>query len=215
MSVYRVDKTVLRVDTPIRRRLTSAAATFLITGVSLTACAAEPVYNPAGLQTPEFTRVTDICQRVMGLSPKEPMVGGYWSGEPDLDYYTNKYRVCITSLSSSLRNLVDTKVTQSADAECRAKGYPSGSSDLALCVLNTSNQRPDPLATAAASQPPNVTGKLPATVSGSYYYASPRSNARRERVACAALGIEPTEPEFRGCVSRIDHALNALDNPII
>jgi hypothetical protein len=214
MTIRSLAKNIPQLAVVFTRRVVAGAVACLFVGASMTACAAEPLYNPDNLQAPEFTRITDICQGVMGLSPKEPMVGGYWPGEPRLDYYTNKYRVCIVSLSDSLRGAADTQVTRAADAQCRAKGYADHSSDLALCVLETSNRQPDPLAASLVTRTASVIGSAPPLGASSYYYASPHVNARREQVACAAIGMEPTEPAFSECVERINHALNSLDNPI-
>jgi hypothetical protein len=198
----------------IKHTLLAALSFGALVVASISACAAEPIYNPDSLGSDQFARVSNICQTVMGLSPSEALSGGYWMGNDRLDYWTSKYRGCIVSLSDSLQSAVDDEVTQQADARCRAKGFETGSSDLALCVLRSVNSRPDPAPTrtAAASATP-VSEKMPAA-SGSYTYASPHENARREQAACAALGFEPSHAAFKSCVKGLSDTFRAIDHPI-
>lgn len=202
---------------PLRRsyfkRLLLGAASCVMLGASLTACASVPAYNPDHLQAAQFERVSDICQNVMGLSPKEPLVGGDWMGEPRIDYDTSHYRVCVLSLSDSLQAAADAKLTQDADATCRGKGFPRGSSDLALCVLERVNDRSAESETTAVADTASVS-KLPQAPT-SYYRASPHDYVRREQLACAAIGIDPSQSAaFTTCVKNINHALYAIENPI-
>lgn len=201
------------VDPSAVKRLLLATASCVMLGANMAACAAAPTYNPDHLQAAQFERVSDICQNVIGLSPKEPLRGGYWLGEPRLDFDTSHYRVCIISLSDSLQSAGDMQLTQQADADCRAKGLASGSSDLALCVLQYVDDRPAPGGAMQASAAPVSRVALP-QASSSYYYASPHEYVRREQVACAALGLEPSQSPFETCVKNINQALYAIDNPI-
>jgi len=181
----------------------------------MTACAAEAPYNPDNLGSDQLVRVSSICEKVMGLSPKEALDGGNWMGNDRLDYYTSHYRGCIVSLSDSLQNVADLQLTQQADADCRAKGLPAGSPDLALCVLNSVNRGARPAtgqSTTTATAVP-VSQNLPAA-SGSFFYASPHENVRREERACAALGLSPTQSAFRGCVKGLDDTFYAIDHPV-
>jgi len=149
----------------------------------------------------------------MGLSPTERLTGGNWLGNDKLDYWTSHYRGCIVSLSDSLQNVRDTEVVRQAEEQCRAKGLLSGSPELALCVLQTANEHPEPTESqsAAAGQTP-VSEKFAAA--GSYYFASPRETARREQVACAALGLSPAEAEFKSCVQQLSATFYSIDHPI-
>jgi hypothetical protein len=47
----------------------------------------------------------------------------------------------------------------------------------------------------------------------SYFYASPRESVRRNRVACAQLGVQPVGPDMERCVVLLTSALAAADNP--
>lgn len=181
--------------------------------LAMTACAAEVPYNPDNLGAEQLGRVTQICQKVLGLSPNEPLEGGYWMGNDRLDYYTNHYRGCITSLSDSLRSVLSDQATQQADADCRARGLQPGSPDLALCVLGAINDRPrQPVQTAAVTATP-VSDNLP-QASGSFFYAAPHENVRREQIACAALGFEPSQAGFKSCVKGLDDTFYSIDHPI-
>ncbi len=180
--------------------------------LSATACAATtPAFNPNGLQEAQLERVASVCQNVMGLSPKEPLVGGYWLGDSQLDYYTSRYRGCVTSLSDSVRTIAEGQANEQADRECRAKGYASGSPDLALCVLQNAKESQ----AAATAQPPSLQTSEPLpSASGSLFYASANTRHRREELACAAVGIEPTGDAFKACVSDLQRTFHAIDTPI-
>jgi hypothetical protein len=198
-----------------RHSLFAALACCVCCVAAVTACAVEGPYNPDNLAADQLGRVSGICQTVMGLSPSEPLDGGYWMNNDRLDYYTSHYRGCIVSLSDSLQNVMDEQMTQEADADCRAKGLQPGNPDLALCVLNSVNNPPRPAArqaTTALSATP-VSLNLPAA-SGSFIYASPGETARREQVACAALGFSPSHSAFKGCVKGLSETLYAIDHPI-
>lgn len=177
-----------------------------------TACAAQPAYNPDSLGSSDFSRVSNICQTVMGLSPAEALAGGYWMGNERLDYWTSKYRGCIVSLSDSLQTLLDTQTAARADANCRAKGFDTGSPDLALCVLRSINGPTAPGSRGVTATP--VSEKEP-IAGGSYTYASPRETARREQAACAALGFEPGRDTFKSCVKGLSDTFYAIDHPIL
>ena len=94
--------------------------------LALTACAAELPYNPDSLGAEQLGRVTQICQKVMGLSPNEPLEGGYWLGNDRLDYYTNHYRGCITSLSVHSTDEVDPRAVRKRRGLTSPRGLPIG-----------------------------------------------------------------------------------------
>jgi hypothetical protein len=176
------------------------------------ACATTPTaFNPDGLAEAQLSRITEVCQSVLGLSPKERLTGGDWSAAGGrLDYWTSHYRGCVTSLSDSLLQISDAQASGQADRDCRAHGYAGGTPDLALCVLsskNTLHSAPTPGESAS------TTLALPAAT-GSFFYARPTETRRREEIACAALGLEPPRDEFRGCVKHLDDTFFAIDNPI-
>jgi hypothetical protein len=198
------------------RHLVLAGAFCVMLGSSVVGCATTQTqpYNPDSLDAARFGRVAAVCQNVMGLSPAEPLSGGYWMGNDRLDYWTSNYRGCIVSLSDSIRSEQGTQLAQQADADCRGQGLKPSSPDLALCVLHAVNNPTQagraPTATAAATL---ESSQLPA-VSVSFYRASYPETARREQVACAALGLEPTQGSFQSCVKGLDDTFYALEHPI-
>ena len=191
--------------------LTTSAA---IAVLSTSACAAaSPEFNPNGLQAAQISRVEAVCQNVMGLNPSERLVGGYWLGDSHLDYWTSRYRGCVTSLSDSVQGVGDAQAKQQADRACRAKGYADGSPDLALCVLQTARQTQGTESAAGATVSQQRAQALPGA-SGSLFYASAHERRQREELACAAVGIEPTGDAFKACVNDLQKTFHAIDTPI-
>jgi hypothetical protein len=85
-----------------------AAASAAIAVLSVATCAAAtPAFNPDRLAKTQISRVAEVCQKVMGLSPSERLIGGEWAGDSDLDYWTSRYRGCVTSLSDSIKKVSD------------------------------------------------------------------------------------------------------------
>jgi hypothetical protein len=189
-------------------------ASTAIAVLSISACAAAtPAFNPDGLQEPQLSRVAQVCQNVMGLSPAERLIGGNWLGDSRLDYWTSRYRGCMTSLSDSVRGVGDVQAKQQADHACRAKGYADGSPDLALCVLRSTAQTQD---TEGAQHTPvsQQSAEALPTANGSLFYASAHERRQREQLACAAVGIEPTGDAFNACVNDLQNTFHAIDTPI-
>jgi hypothetical protein len=188
------------------------ASACALAGASAVGCASAP-YNPDHLRATELSRVAGICQSVMGLSPEERPVGGNWLGNDRLDYWTSHYDGCVLSLSDSLQSAASSEGAQQAEADCRAKGLPNGSPDLALCVLQAISSRPEPTGSreSVATATP-VSAQFAAT--GSYYRASPHETARREQVACAALGLSPARDAFKSCVRSLNDTFYSIDHPI-
>jgi hypothetical protein len=190
--------------------LTAASTMTAILGVSACA-AATPAFNPDGLQEAQLTSVAQVCQAVMGLSPSERLIGGEWLGDSRLDYWTSRYRGCVTSLSDSVQTASESQAKERADHDCRAKGYATGSPDLALCVLQTSRETRSAASAQTVTQ--SSAESLPAA-SGSLFYASAHERRRREELACAAVGIEPTADAFKACVNDLQNTFHAIDTPI-
>ncbi len=197
----------------ICRSLLLCTAACVLAGTSVIGCADTPAYNPDNLGVAQYTKVTDICRNVMGLSPAERLAGGNWLGNSRLDYWTSYYRGCVLSLSDSLSRSIDAGIVQQADADCRSKGYRSGTPDLALCVLNTANARagaPQPQDDLAAATP--VSETVPPA--GTFFRASPRETARRQQLACAALGLDPADAAFNRCVKALGDTFYSIGHPI-
>jgi hypothetical protein len=85
-----------------------SAASAVIAVLSITPCAAAPpAFNPYHLRNTQLSRIEAVCQNVMGLSPSERLIGGEWEGDSHLDYWTSRYRGCLTSLSGSVTKVSD------------------------------------------------------------------------------------------------------------
>jgi hypothetical protein len=176
------------------------------------ACAAAATaFNPDGLDEARISQVEAVCENVMGLSPSERLIGGDWLGDSRLDYWTSRYRGCVTSLSDSVRTISEGQANEQADRDCRAKGYTTGSPDLALCVLQTAHETRSGTPVQAPTQQTSV--PLP-TAHGSLFYASGSERHQREETACAAVGIEPTGGAFGACVNDLQRTFHAIDTPI-
>jgi hypothetical protein len=190
-------------------------ATTAIAVLGISACAAaSPAFNPDELQEAQLSRVAEVCQTVMGLSPSERLVGGQWLGDSRLDYWTSRYRGCVTSLSDSVQVVGDMQAKQQADLACRAKGYAEGTPDLALCVLQAARQSQSvQSATPRGAGAQGGSTALP-TAGGSLFYASAHERRQREELACAAVGIEPTGDAFKACVNDLQKTFHAIDTPI-
>jgi hypothetical protein len=192
-----------------RERLMLSVVSCALAGASMVGCATPAADVPQS----SGTGVAAICQNVLGLSPKERLTGGTWLGNDKLDFWTSHYRGCIVSLSDSLQSARDTTVVQQAQDRCSAKGLAAGSPDLALCVLKSANEHPEPVASSEAQASP--AGLSDSSVpAGSFYFASPHEIARREQVACAALGLSPAQADFKGCVQQLSSTFYAIDHPI-
>lgn len=196
------------------RHLLLTVAFCVLAGLNITSCVAEQPYNPDKLGADQFSRVSQICQTVMGLSPNEALSSGNWLGNDRLDYDTSHYRGCLLSLSDSLQSVVDAQVTQEADANCRAKGLKPGSADLALCVLRSVNSHSDSAPTQSTDVSATPISSLVTPSKRSFYTASSHETARREQAACAALGLSPAEGAFKTCVRQLDGTFYAIDHPI-
>jgi hypothetical protein len=191
------------------KRVMLSVVSCALAAASAVGCAT-PAANDA--HSGATSRVAEICQNVLGLSPSERPTGGNWLGNDKLDYWTSHYKGCLTSLSDSWQGARDTTVVQQAEDRCRAKGLLPGSPDLALCVLQTANEHPEP-APAQATATASTTAE-PTAAPGSFYFASAREIAHREQVACAALGLSPAQAEFKGCVQQLRSTFYAIDHPI-
>jgi len=197
-----------------QRPLLMAIACCAIVCAGFTVRAAEPPYNPDHLDKDQVDQISKICQKGMGLNPDERLSGGKRMGNDRLGYWTSHYRGCILSLSDSLQHATDEQVTQRADADCRAKGFASGSSDLALCVIQSVNDHPNPEPRRAPTVAATRVDPEPPSASVSFTDASPDEISRREQMACVALGLEPSLAAWKSCVKGLSDTLYAVDHPI-
>lgn len=197
----------------VLRRASAIIAPCLAACMSIAACASAAPYDPDRLGAGPVNRIGAICEDVMGLDPSEPLTFGMHTGVTTLDTWTSHYRGCVLSLSDSLASIDSVQAASEAAQACRAQGLEPGSPDLAVCVLRSTETARNPAAApvAAASAPPDR-GLLRA--SGSFYNASNRELSRRERLACAELGLEPASGPFTSCVRSLKATFFAIDNPV-
>jgi hypothetical protein len=140
--------------------LLAAAAAAAITVLGVAVCAgATPAFNPDHLPKAQLSRVDEVCQNVMGLSPSERLVGGEWEGDPDLDYWTSRYRGCVTSLSNSIEKVSDGQPKQMASS---ALTVPSASGSLFYASPQRTRRREERACKAVGINP---TGDVTACMS--------------------------------------------------
>ena len=166
-------------------------------------------YNPAGLAPAQLDRVERICQTTLGLSPHE-VPSNVWGAaqDPQLDPGENHFQGCVMSLSDELGRADAGRATARADADCRARGLAEGSPALAECVYHAREVGPARLQAADTPAPLAGGARL-----GDFFTASPHEISRRERLACAQLGLEPGFPEHDACVAHMDDIFFRIDNP--
>jgi hypothetical protein len=197
----------------VGKRLVLSVVSCGLVGTGMAGCATAATSDQPFAGNAATARVAGICQNVMGLSPRERLRGGNWLGNDKLDYWTSYYRGCLISLSDSLQSVSDNQVVQQAEERCRDRGLPPGSADLALCVLQTANEHPQP-AVSQMTDSGQTSVSAATAAPGSFYFASPSESARREQLACAALGLSPAQGEFKTCVQQLKATLYAIDHPI-
>jgi hypothetical protein len=186
------------------------AATVAVAFVGLAGCASAAPYNPDRLSADQAQQVGQICQNVMGLSPREPMMwGDALIGDPHLEPGANHYQACVTVLSDQLQSVSAVSLAGQADADCRARGYAVGTPGLAECVLQSEQTRATSARVDAVAM-----DTTPRSHVGSMMLASPGETDRREQRACAALGLEPPYGAFANCVKDMTDSFYAIDNPV-
>jgi hypothetical protein len=169
-------------------------------------CASNAPPYPQHLSITQVGQVAEICKEVMGLDPTEPLVANLWSGDPDPDSMTNNYRGCVASLSSSLEGVPAAWGQRLALDHCRASGLEPGTSELGTCVFRTVEATSASVAAETAFLVVTPFGDLPEPASSSASLAG-----RRERLACAEIGLEPSQRAYESCVSGLRDVLAAND----
>jgi hypothetical protein len=158
------------------------------------------------LSITQVGQVAEIFEKVMGLDPTEPLVDNLWPAGPDPDALTNKYRGCVASLSNSLEGVPEAWGERLALDHCRASGLQAGTSELGTCVLRTIEVTSASVAPETAFLVVTPFGDIPEAAS-----SSASLSGRRERLACAEIGLEPSQRAYESCVSGLRDALSAND----
>jgi hypothetical protein len=182
----------------------TAPAQLLAVAMSIAACASNAPRYPQQLRIGQVGQVAEICQQVMGFQPTEPLFDSLWPGDPYLDLATNNYRGCIASLSNSLERVLAVRNDRLAVDDCRANGLETGASDLGTCVLRTVESTSG----LAAPEPVSLL-VTPFRETPWAAYSSASFWPLRERLACAEIGLEPSQPAFDGCVQGLRDVLSA------
>jgi hypothetical protein len=129
-----------------------AAASAAIAVLSIATCtAATPAFNPDRLPNTQISRVDQVCKNVMGLSPSERLIGGEWEGNAELDYWTSRYRGCVTSLSDSIKKAGDKSVDQKTH---RALPLPIAGGSLFYATQQETQRREAEACAAVGIKPP-------------------------------------------------------------
>jgi hypothetical protein len=133
----------------LKPMLTAASAAIAVLSI-VTCAAATPVFNPGQLPKTQLSRVDEVCRNVMGLSPSERLIGGEWEGNSDLDYWTSRYRGCVTSLSYSTGKVSDSQTQPKAH---RALPLPTASGSLFYASARETRRREEEACEAVGIEP--------------------------------------------------------------
>jgi len=190
-----------------RARLCSALASALCSvGFAVSSgCATPAPYNPDHLAAAQIAKVGEVCRNVLGLQPSAPEFQNQWPGDPDRGLETNSYRGCVTTLSDSLRQAAAMRLAIQADQTCRSKVSKEESSALSLCVLNSLPT--DASADTGEANALDTSALQPGAETNSA--SSSSIWARKERLACVAIGLDPTRRPFDNCVSGLQAVSSA------
>ena len=153
---------------------------------------------PAGAssKTGGDERARQICQTVIRVQPGDSHFGE-----------------CVSVLSDSLENIRRSRaVAQERDACFARDDLKAGSPEQNLCLLRAADAKPDAafvdlpgsasLATALPDDPQSAK---------SYLAASFDTVLRRERQACALVGLDPAFGAFANCVANLQSTLQAAN----
>lgn len=130
--------------------------------------------------------VARVCGRVMGLS----------SGEAH-------FVACTQALSGAQARVDRGRALAWARRTCLDSGLRPGDAQLGVCELRRAAQAPATPEAAADLGPP----------ARSYFVVSNAEVFRRVRLACAEIGLDPTEPAYGACQTGLQAALFNADNP--
>jgi hypothetical protein len=119
------------------------------------------------------------------------------------------YEACVQSLSDTQENAVSRVALSRARDACRKRGFAPGTPALAKCALGASDTS---LATSVDPSPDRTVA--PPGGRRSYFAVSPGMAFRRDQLACAELGLDPTGSAFSACAADLRAALAAADNPM-
>jgi hypothetical protein len=132
-------------------------------------------------------QVAQVCASVVGLAPGE-----------------KHFAACQQSLADSLQGLREGQGTALARRYCLDHGYRPGTPGLAECELASTP--------ADAPRGPDFDAPVPGG-SRSYFLVSRDTAFRRDELACAKLGFDPSQSAFADCASELRGALARASDP--
>ena len=144
-------------------------------------------YNPLRLPADQVAGIDRICGGVMGLSRGE-----------------QHFQSCVDSLMRDADEVDRGQDFGAARSACLSAGLSPGQPALAECELRRGE--------VARTLDAPIDADVGAPVK-SYFYASNDEVRRRERMACARLGLEPAGAAFNSCVASLQGAMFQADNP--
>jgi hypothetical protein len=174
-----------------RRPRTAVPGILLCAIVSVGAHANPIVFNDQALD--QIPQARQICQGIIQVQPGEDRFNG-----------------CTSSLSDSVRHATTTRAVAAARDACFQELHRPRT-DLNLCVLRAADAKVAP-GNDMVQLPPNgfdAANGAPDDLdsSRSFYAVSNDTKFRRERRACAVIGLDPALGAFSHCVSDLQDAL--------
>jgi hypothetical protein len=172
----------------------AAQASFLM--MASTASAAP--YNPARLSNDEVVRVSGVCEKVMGLSPRD---------------MSGQYKGCVDDLSDIVAARDADSQGLGAESTCQQKGLAAGSTELYECMVQTVDTKGRGGASLTqANYSPKIADPSSLPQSSSLAGVSPSERLHRERMACAAIGLDPVTASFNACVNNMSDKFYEINN---
>jgi hypothetical protein len=163
--------------------------------LSALACAfALPATGALARPAPADGVVADACQSVVRVQPG-----------------TAQYDGCVESLSGSLAGIGQGRAMMRAHDACLEQGLKPGTPGLAECTLSRADTQPASEA-IKASDPAAPRMQTPGGAR-SWFSVSRGDQGRRQQLACARVGLDPTSAAFDSCVAGLRATLFELDNP--
>ncbi|HUO12340.1 MAG TPA: hypothetical protein VMU37_06245 [Caulobacteraceae bacterium] len=166
-----------------------------MTNAALNACAAAlaglaclataPI---AGAQTAD-REARQVCRTVVGVTPGE-----------------KHFAACAQSLTDSLRRFERQRWLAVARRDCLARGLEANTAALAECELAA------PRSGVLRVDGPTAPAPSPGGTRD-YFLISRETALHRMRLACAALGFDPDQGAFDGCVADLRAALGRASEP--
>ncbi len=116
---------------------------------------------------------------------------------------------CVQSLSDSLMVQTRGRALQVARSQCLRQGAGAGEARLSECEVRATSS--DVTRVSEMASPAIDAAKSTQSVK-SYFYVSSGEIRRREELACAQLGFDPSFGGFGTCVANLSSALFSADH---